>query len=158
MFGKLMSISDELMWRYYLLLTDVSTADADALRARVAAGTLHPKQVKVDLAKRIVADFHSAAGAEDAAEAFEAQFARGEIDADSLPEVTVRVDGSIGLAKLVAEAGLATSSSEATRKIQQGGVKVDREKVTDIKTRVDVSRGAVHPGSRTQRRPRDPAD
>ena len=59
MFGKLMSISDELMWRYYLLLTDVSTAEVDALRARVSEGALHPKQAKVDLAKRIVADFHS---------------------------------------------------------------------------------------------------
>ena len=143
MFGKLMSISDELMWRYYLLLTDASTAEVDSLRRKVAGAELHPKQAKVALAKRIVADFHSSAEADRAAEAFEARFTRGELSADSLPEVTVSVDGSIGLAKLVAEAGLATSSSEATRKIQQGGVKVDREKVTDIKTRIDASRGSV---------------
>ena len=143
MFGKLMSISDELMWRYYLLLTDVSTAEVDAMRARVSEGALHPKQAKVDLAKRIVADFHSAAEAGGAAEAFEAKFTRGELSADALPEIAIKVDGSIGLAKLVAETGLATSASEATRKIQQGGVKVDREKVTDNKTRIDASRGAV---------------
>jgi tyrosyl-tRNA synthetase len=143
MFGKLMSISDELMWRYYLLLTDATTAEVDSLRRRVADGAVHPKQAKVDLARRIVADFHSTSGADRAAEAFEARFARGELAVDSLPEVTIKVDGSIALGKLVAEAGLAASASEATRKIQQGGVKVDREKVTDIKTRIDVSRGSL---------------
>jgi tyrosyl-tRNA synthetase len=143
MFGKLMSISDELMWRYYLLLTDVSTAEVESLRAQVAAGSLHPKQAKVDLARRIVADFHSSADADRAAAAFEARFARGEISADSLPEVRAQAGGGIALAKLIVEAGLATSSSEATRKIQQGGVKIDREKVTDIKTRIDASRGSL---------------
>ena len=143
MFGKLMSISDELMWRYYVLLTDVSTADVESMRAKVAEGARHPKQAKIDLAKRIVSDFHSADGAEQAAEAFEAKFSRGELAADSLPEIAVTVQSAITLAKLVAEAGLAASTSEATRKIQQGGVKVDREKVTDIKTRIDASRGSM---------------
>lgn len=143
MFGKLMSISDELMWRYYLLLTDVSTAEVDSRRQQVAAGSRHPKQAKVDLARRIVADFHSSADADRAAAAFEARFARGEISADSLPEVRAQAGGGIALAKLIVEAGLATSSSEATRKIQQGGVKIDREKVTDIKTRIDASRGSL---------------
>jgi len=143
MFGKLMSISDELMWRYYVLLTDVSTADVESMRAKVAEGARHPKHAKIDLAKRIVSDFHSADGAEQAAEAFEAKFSRGELAADSLPEIAVTVQSAITLAKLVAEAGLAASTSEATRKIQQGGVKVDREKVTDIKTRIDASRGSM---------------
>ncbi len=137
MFGKLMSISDELMWRYYLLLTDESAASVDRLRSAVAAGTTHPKQAKVDLAKRIVTDFHSAGEAERAAGQFEARFTRGELAADSLVEVVVAVpEGGMGLAKLVAEAGLAVSSSEAMRKIQQGGVKVDRARVTDAKARV----------------------
>ena len=143
MFGKLMSISDELMWRYYVLLTDVSTADVESMRAKVAEGVRHPKHAKIDLAKRIVSDFHSADEAEQAAEAFEAKFSRGELAADSLPEIAVTVQSAISLAKLVAEAGLAASTSEATRKIQQGGVKVDREKVTDIKTRIDASRGSM---------------
>jgi tyrosyl-tRNA synthetase len=144
MFGKLMSISDDLMWRYTLLLTDMSEAEIGGRRAQVAAGTLHPKDAKADLAKRIVADFHGAAEAARAADAFEARFTRGEIVVSDLPEVSVVVaDGSIALPKLVAEAGLAASSSEAARKVQQGGVKVDRVKVTDIKTRFDVSSGAV---------------
>jgi len=137
MFGKVMSVSDDLMWRYELLLTDASAADIDARRAQVAAGLVHPKQVKIDLAKRLVSDFHSSADADRAAEAFAARFARGELSEEALPELSVTVaDGSIGLSRLVVEAGLAVSASEATRKIQQGGVKVDREKVTDIKCRV----------------------
>ncbi len=143
MFGKLMSISDELMWRYYVLLTDVSTADVESMRAKVAEGARHPKHAKIDLAKRIVSDFHSSDEAEQAAEAFDAKFSRGELAADSLPEIAVTVQSPISLAKLVVEAGLAASTSEATRKIQQGGVKVDREKVTDIKTRIDASRGSM---------------
>jgi tyrosyl-tRNA synthetase len=139
MFGKLMSVSDELMWRYYLLLTDLSVDDIDALKARVSAGDLHPKQAKVDLATRIVADFHSAAGAAAAARGFDARFARRELEVESLPEVRVEVaEASVGLPKLVAEAGLAGSSSEASRKVRQGGVKVNRQKVTDIKTRVNA--------------------
>ncbi len=145
MFGKLMSVSDELMWRYYLLLTDLDEAEIAALKQRVAAGELHPKQAKMDLAARIVADFHSKDAADSASRAFEARFSRGEIRDADLPEVRVIMpaDGSIGLAKLVAEAGLAASASDATRKIQQGAVRLDREKVADHKARVDVSRGAV---------------
>jgi len=144
MFGKLMSINDELMWRYYLLLTDLSEGEIATVRSRVSAGELHPKQAKIDLARRIVTDYHGTAGATQAAEAFEARFSRGEINAESLEDVTVTLtDGSISLPKLVAEARLATSTSEATRKIQQGGVKLDREKVTDIKTRIEAARGSV---------------
>jgi tyrosyl-tRNA synthetase len=143
MFGKLMSISDELMWRYYLLLTDASTADVEALRRQVAGGSRHPKRAKVDLAKRIVVDFHSAADADRAADAFEAKFTRGELAADALPEVRVAAGAPVALSKLVVLAGLASSASEASRKIQQGGVKVDRERVTDIKTRIDPARGSI---------------
>jgi tyrosyl-tRNA synthetase len=143
MFGKLMSVSDTLMWRYYLLLTDVPESGIEAMQQQVAAGTLHPKQAKLDLARRIVEDFHGAAAAEQAAAAFEARFSRGELAVESLPGVTVRLAGSIALPKLIVEAGLATSTSDAARKIQQGGVKLDREKVTDVTHRVDASRGMV---------------
>ena len=79
-----------------------------------------------------------------AAEAFAARFERGELAADDLPQVDVVVaDVSIGLAKIVAEAGLAASTSEASRKIQQGGVKVDRERITDIKHRIAADRGSI---------------
>jgi tyrosyl-tRNA synthetase len=144
MFGKVMSVSDPLMWRYYLLLTDLAETDVDALRASVADGRLHPKQAKVELARRIVSDFYSKEAGRQAAEAFEAKFTRGELSAEAISEVQVQVaEGSIGLPRLVSQAGLAVSASEATRKIQQGGVRLDREKVTDVKTRVEASRGAV---------------
>jgi len=144
MFGKLMSISDELMWRYYLLLTDLSEADVAARRTAVAAGTLHPKQAKIDLATRIVADFHSEADANRAAATFDARFTRGELPAESLVEKEIVLTAfDIGLPKLVLQTGLATSSSEASRKIQQGAVKVDGAKVTDIKARVPVSARSV---------------
>ena len=144
MFGKLMSVSDELMWRYYLLLTDCSVAEIDETKARVASGAVHPKQAKVDLARRIVGDFHSAADADRAAAAFEARFSRGELSVDDLPLMTIDIDDeTVGLPKLVALAGLASSASEATRKIQQGGVKVNREKVTEPKTRVPAASDPV---------------
>jgi tyrosyl-tRNA synthetase len=144
MFGKLMSISDELMWRYYLLLTDLSQQAIDELKGQVTEGRLHPKRAKVDLATLIVSDFHSAQAAAHAAEAFEARFARGEVDVNELPTIEVKVpDGSIALSRLVVEAGLATSASEATRKVQQGGVKVDRERATDARTRISATRGSV---------------
>ena len=144
MFGKIMSVSDELMWRYYLLLTDLTEADIRSRQAQVASGALHPKQAKVELATRIVADFHSPEAATRAAKDFEARFTRGELPTHALAEVVVEVsDGEVSVSKLVTQAGFAASSSEATRKIQQGGVKIDREKVTDIKARVGVARGAV---------------
>jgi tyrosyl-tRNA synthetase len=144
MFGKLMSVSDELMWRYYLLLTDCSVGEIDAIKARVAEGLVHPKQAKSDLARRIVADFHSAPDADRAAEAFEARFSRGELQIDDLPVLTIDIDEeSVGLAKLLSLAGLASSASDATRKIQQGGARVNREKVADARMRIEPATSAV---------------
>src|SRR5687768_11559507 len=91
MFGKVMSITDVLMWRYYLLLTDLSETEIGQLKARVADGSLHPKQAKVDLATRIVGDFHSREAATQAAQGFEARFVRGELVADELPVVAVQI-------------------------------------------------------------------
>jgi tyrosyl-tRNA synthetase len=141
MFGKVMSISDELMWRYYLLLTDESEAAVRALQQRADEGAMHPKAAKVALAHRIVTDFHGAADATAAQDAFEARFTRGEMDVASLPSVEVLVPrgGSVALSRVIVDAGLAASSSEAARKIQQGGVKLDREKVTSVTARVDLS-------------------
>jgi len=144
MFGKIMSIADDLMWRYYLLLTDFSSTEIDALKTRVASGATHPKQAKVDLATRIVADFHSTEAATRAAEAFEARFTRGELAIEDLPVVTVtQAEPPMAVSKLLVAAGLATSASDATRKIQQGGVRVDREKVTDIKARLTLAKSEV---------------
>jgi tyrosyl-tRNA synthetase len=141
MFGKLMSITDELMWKYYLLLTDLPAAKVETLRASVASGALHPKDAKIGLAKRITGDFHSSVGAEQAAEVFQARFSRGEIAEETLTELRITVPSAgIPLAKIIVEAGLATSAAEASRKIQQGGVKIDREKVADARSRVESGR------------------
>ncbi|MSO48795.1 MAG: tyrosine--tRNA ligase [Acidobacteria bacterium] len=142
MFGKVLSVSDELMWRYYLLLTDDSEASVNATRQQVSDGALHPKAAKMALAKRIVTDFHGAVAAAAAQEAFEARFTRGELDSASLTtvDVVVPVGGSVPLSRVMVDAGLASSNSDATRKIQQGGVKLDREKVTAVTMRIDVGR------------------
>ena len=144
MFGKLMSVSDELMWKYYTLLTDLTPAQVNALRSRVDAGQLHPKQAKADLATTIVTQFHGAAEAERAALEFERRFARKEIDTDTLRIVPVSLgaDGSKRISAVMVECGLAASSSEATRKIEQGGVRLDGIRLTDSKARVDGTKPA----------------
>ncbi|MGE3345025.1 MAG: tyrosine--tRNA ligase [Vicinamibacterales bacterium] len=135
MFGKLMSISDDLMWRYMLLLTDDTEATIDARRAAVQAGTEHPKTVKVGLAKRIVADFHGADAAAAAADAFEARFARQEIDVTELEHHEVAV-GTKWVQVLVAT-GHAASNSEAARKIQGGAVRLGDDKIVDPRAAFD---------------------
>jgi tyrosyl-tRNA synthetase len=125
MFGKLMSISDELMWKYYTLLTDLTPTGVLGVRTRVDSGALHPKQAKVELAKTIVKDFHGAAAAERASEEFDRRFAKKELPED-LPVVEYRlVEGPTTLEKVLAGQGYAGSTSDALRKIQQGGVKLN---------------------------------
>jgi tyrosyl-tRNA synthetase len=125
MFGKLMSISDALMWTYYELLTDRSLDAIEAMKGQVAAGALHPKRAKLDLARSIVSDFHSA---DEAAEA-EAWFERGRKDvgvAAGAEPARARVGpGAVSLPRLLVEVGLAASASEAGRKIKQGGVRIN---------------------------------
>ena len=130
MFGKLMSISDDLMWKYYALLTDLSAEDIQERRARVSAGTLHPKAAKVDLATRIVSEFHSPAEAAAAAAAFEQRFAKGEIDRSSL-EVRewVLPEEPRAFRQVLIQLKLAASGAEADQKLKQGAVKVDGRKV-----------------------------
>jgi tyrosyl-tRNA synthetase len=137
MFGKLMSISDDLMWKYYTLLTDLGPEEIVQLRNRVLAEEAHPKQAKVDLAKRIVSDFHSAADADRAAETFERRFAKKELS-DDLPEHEAHYgpEGSKRVATIMVECGLAESASDATRKIEQGGVKLDGNRLTDARARL----------------------
>ena len=131
MFGKLMSISDALMWRYYELLTDLTIAEIEALQADVKAGTLHPMRAKKDLAKRIIADFHSPAEAEAAEENWAKQFQKDEVP-ENLEEVEIDAaevgtitDGTanIKIDKVIARAGLAESNSDAQRKIKAGSSK-----------------------------------
>jgi tyrosyl-tRNA synthetase len=140
-FGKVMSISDDLMWKYYLLSTDRSPAEIEALRADVAGGTLHPMDAKRTLARSIIADFHDAAAAEQA----EAEFRRIFSDRQAPSDVeTVELPSSavaMTVVRIVAAAGLAPSNSEARRLVEQGGVYVDDEKVGDVKAALDSASG-----------------
>lgn len=139
MFGKLMSISDTLMWRYYDLLSFRSNAEIGALKAEVAGGR-NPRDVKVELAQEIITRFHGRSAAEDALADFEARFQRNAIP-DDVPEVTVEVGAGMAIAQLLKQAGLTASTSEALRMIEQGGVRADGEKLSD-KGRV-INAGSV---------------
>jgi tyrosyl-tRNA synthetase len=128
MFGKVMSISDTLMWRYYELLTDLRAEEINALRAAADAGERNPRDIKVELAKRIIADFHSPSAAEAAEEEFNRIFKRKEAP-DEIEERTVAAT-DWGLRALLVETGLATSNAEARRLIEQGGVSIDGNLIT----------------------------
>src|SRR5690606_3311674 len=130
MFGKLMSISDELMWRYFDLLSLRPAADLEALKRRVAAGE-NPRDAKFELGLEIVGRFHGAAAAEGAKAAFIALHRDRHVPAD-LPLVEVPApDGRLGIAHVLKAANLVPSTSEALRLIRQGGVRVDGERVED---------------------------
>jgi tyrosyl-tRNA synthetase len=129
MFGKLMSISDELMWRYYLLLTDVSETGIEVLRRQMAAGETHPRHVKAQLAKRIVADFHSAEEAERAAARFDVR-ARGEPTGDEPQLDWTLAPAPRPMRQLLIELRLAGSGREADQKLDQGAVSIDGRKVS----------------------------
>jgi len=128
MFGKLMSISDTLMWRYYELLSFRSLDEIARLRAQVAAG-LNPREAKVALAQEIVARFHSTQAARDALTAFEARFRHGLLP-ENMPEITLGA-APLGILKVLREAGLTASASEAQRNIEQGGVRVNGDRIDD---------------------------
>jgi tyrosyl-tRNA synthetase len=138
MFGKLMSISDQLMWRYWLLLTDRAADEIDAERVAVETGKRHPMDVKKALARTIVAEFHSPDGAAAAQREFERVFSARNLPQD-IPELEITVDSdTILLAKAVVGAGLASSNSDARRLITQGGVKVEGEPIRDINATLEV--------------------
>ena len=126
MFGKLMSVSDTLMWRYFTLLSFRSLAEIEALRVETE-NDRNPRDAKVMLAQEIITRFHSARDAEDALARFEARFRDGVLP-DDMPEVHV-TGAPLGILKLLREAGLVTSSSDAQRNIEQGGVKVDGQRI-----------------------------
>ena len=138
MYGKLMSISDELMWKYYTHLTDLRGSEIDAMRDEVSHGGLHPMQAKKNLAWSIVRDFHSAAEADAAAESWAQQFQQRVVTADApvvevslASEGLVVAPGTVRLPKLLMLANLTGSAREATSKIVENAVSVDGEKVAD---------------------------
>jgi len=129
-FGKIMSISDDLMWRYYELLSFKSSDDIDRLRQEVLQGA-NPRDAKVLLAQEMVARFHGPAAAEDAIRDFQARFQRGLLP-EEMPEFEFVVDGGgLSLPQLLKQAGLTGSTSEALRMVDQGGVRLNGEKVAD---------------------------
>ncbi len=140
MFGKLMSVSDELMWRYLELLSSESLATIAKWREETLQGR-NPRDIKVLLAQEMVTRFHSRKDAEDALAEFEARFKQGVLPED-MPEITVAASGGqIGIAQMLKQAGLVPSTSEAMRMIEQGGVKLDGEKISD--KALQVKAGAV---------------
>jgi len=141
-FGKLMSISDELMWRYIALLSFESQSKIEGWKDQTAKGG-NPRDVKVLFAKEIVARFHSAAAAREAEEAFERRHRHGEAPAD-MPEVTLQggADGLL-ITQVLKQANLAPSATEAQRTIEQGGVKIDGERVADRGLRLKAGTNVV---------------
>ena len=143
MYGKVMSVSDELMWRYYTLLTDLRSSEIAQMQAEVAAGSLHPMQAKKNLAWGIVHDFHSAEAADAAAENWAKQFQQRAVAQDApIVEISLAADGLVvelglregavvRLPKLLQLSGLASSTGEATRKLGENAVSVDGEKYTE---------------------------
>jgi len=141
MFGKIMSISDVLMWRYYDLLSSLSIEQIAAQKKRVEQGT-NPRDIKIELAKELIARFHSEADAQAAHDDFIQRFQKKALP-DEIPELTVNIDeDTILIANLLKEAGLVASTSEAMRMIKQGAVKLNGEdKITD--TKLEIAKGTT---------------
>src|SRR5215510_4641013 len=135
MFGKIMSISDELMWRYYELLTDRQQGEVAEWILEAKRGERNPRDLKAELARSIVADFHSQAKAEEASREFDRVFRERKTPAD-IPVVEKAAEGTVSLVKLIASERLVSSMSEARRLVSQGGVRVNGERVSDVKTEI----------------------
>jgi len=140
MFGKLMSVSDDLMWRYFELLSFRSNAEIDEFRRQAEEGA-NPRDFKFLLGEEIVARFHGQAAGKQAREAFVAQFQKGALPED-MPELELTADDSIPIANLLKDAGLTSSTSEALRMIRQGAVKIDGERIDD--GRLEIAVGSRH--------------
>jgi tyrosyl-tRNA synthetase len=143
-FGKVLSITDDLMWRYYELCTDVSLEEIARMKQEVAGGQLHPKKAKAELAKRIIIDFHSADQALAAEAEFEKIFVSKETP-DEVEEVTLPCEPApLWLPKLLVKLALAKSNGEATRLISHGGVTLDGVRVETAELELKVDAPAEH--------------
>ncbi|MEW6984114.1 tyrosine--tRNA ligase [Colwelliaceae bacterium 6471] len=142
MFGKIMSISDDLMWRYYQLLSFKPIEQIDEYKAQVASGA-NPRDIKIELAKELIARFHDVAAADGAHQEFINRFQKGALP-DDMPELEITADdGEIAIANLLKDAGLVASTSEAMRMIKQGAAKIDGDKVADNKVIIAAGTTAV---------------
>jgi tyrosyl-tRNA synthetase len=141
MFGKIMSIPDELMWSYYELLTDRTPGDIAALKAETSSGKKHPMDVKMQLAREVIAPFHGQDAAGKAAENFQRVF-RDRQSPEEAPVKKIAVNGAKKLTALLVELQLIASKSEAERLIKQGGVEIDGTRIDDPRKDVDLSKPA----------------
>ena len=140
-FGKVMSVSDELMWRYFDLLSFRDSAEIARLKASVASG-LNPRDVKVMLGQELVTRFHSRGAAEEALAEFEARFRQGVLP-DDMPELKLHIGGALSLVQVLKQAGLTASTSEALRMIEQGAVRANGDKVSDKSVTITVGETVV---------------
>ncbi|MCK8043720.1 tyrosine--tRNA ligase [Shewanella sp. 1CM18E] len=141
MFGKIMSISDVLMWRYFELLSFRPLSEIEQFKADVEAGA-NPRDVKIALAKEIIARFHDEAAAEAAHQEFISRFQKGNIP-DDIQELEIAAGEGIAIANLLKEAGLVSSTSDAMRMIKQGAAKIDGDKIEDTRLQLTVGTSAV---------------
>lgn len=135
MFGKVMSISDDLMWRYFELVTDLSPSEISDLKSQISDGA-NPRNIKVQLAKLIIKDFHSQSAADAAEDEFNRRFVQKEVP-DEIEEKTVAAGPHV-LAQLLADTGLAASKGEARRLIEQGGVRLNNEKASAANAEITI--------------------
>jgi tyrosyl-tRNA synthetase len=139
MFGKVMSVSDDLMWRYYELLTDLSADDVARFKQDVEEGKRHPRDAKVELAKRIIRDFHSQAAADEAEAEFNRRFRQHQAPSE-VETQTVKTGGAkIKIVDLLVQTNLAPSKAEARRLVSQGGVKLNNERVGEPSAELDTA-------------------
>jgi len=140
-FGKVMSVSDELMWRYFDLLSFRDSAEIARLKASVATG-LNPRDVKVMLGQELVARFHSRTAADEALAEFEARFRQGVLP-DDMPELTLQTGEPVSLVQVLKQSGLTASTSEALRMIEQGAVRANGDKVSDKSVTITVGETVI---------------
>lgn len=145
MFGKILSISDELMWRYFELLSTKSLEDIETMKSSVEDGSLHPKKVKEELAVEITARFHSLEAAQNAKLEFDQVHAKSQIPTD-IPEFSC--DGEVWIAKALVDCNIEPSTSQARRDIKQGGVKINQQKVSDEQLQLSVGEYLLQVGKR----------
>ncbi|MBA6223626.1 tyrosine--tRNA ligase [Colwellia sp. MB02u-18] len=143
MFGKIMSISDDLMWRYYELLSFKPIDVINGYKENIAAGS-NPRDVKIDLAKELIERFHDKAAAEAAHQEFINRFQKGAVPDDISDIDVIAQNGEIAITNLLKEAGLVASTSEAMRMIKQGAAKIEGEKVVDNKLMISVGSTAIY--------------
>jgi len=137
MFGKIMSISDRLMWRYFELLTDLSADEILALKTKCESGEENPRNAKVELAKLVIKDFHSPKAAQEAQEEFNRRFVKKEIP-DDIEEISIGSQ-TYKIADLLLQTNLAASKGEARRLVEQGGVKIEGEKVSNAQAEIEIN-------------------